>query len=45
MKQITSLQNLYFRSLLQLQDKAKLSRQTGNFVIEEKGNLFGIDRF
>lgn len=34
MKQITSVQNPYIKSLVQLQEKAKSRRQTGTFLIE-----------
>lgn len=34
MKQITSIQNPYIKSLVQLQEKAKLRKQTGTFLIE-----------
>lgn len=39
MKQITSVQNPYIKSLLQLQDKAKVRRQTGTFIIEGKREI------
>lgn len=34
MKQITSVQNPYIKSLVQLQEKAKTRKQTGTFLIE-----------
>jgi len=34
MKQITSPQNPFIKELIQLQDKAKVRRQTGTFIIE-----------
>ena len=34
MKQITSVQNPFIKSLVQLQEKAKLRKQTGTFLIE-----------
>jgi TrmH family RNA methyltransferase len=34
MKQITSVQNPYIKSLVQLQEKAKVRKQTGTFIIE-----------
>ena len=34
MKQITSVQNSFIKSLLQLQEKAKVRKQTGTFLIE-----------
>ena len=34
MKQITSVQNPYIKSLVQLQEKAKVRKQTGSFLIE-----------
>lgn len=34
MKQITSIQNPYIKSLVQLQEKAKVRKQTGTFLIE-----------
>jgi RNA methyltransferase, TrmH family len=34
MKQITSVQNPYIKSLVQLQEKAKVRKQTGTFLIE-----------
>lgn len=34
MKKITSSQNLYIRSLIQLQEKSKFRKQTGTFLIE-----------
>ena len=34
MKQITSSQNPYIKSLLQLQEKAKARKQSGTFLIE-----------
>ena len=39
MKQITSVQNPYIKSLLQLQDKAKVRKQTGTFIIEGKREI------
>jgi len=39
MKQITSVQNPYIKSLLQLQDKAKIRKQTGTFIIEGKREI------
>ncbi len=39
MKQITSVQNPYIKSLLQLQEKAKVRRQTGTFLIEGKREI------
>jgi TrmH family RNA methyltransferase len=36
MKQITSVQNPYIKSLFQLQDKAKVRQQTGTLIIEGK---------
>jgi len=36
MKQITSVQNPYIKSLVQLQEKAKVRRQTCTFIIEGK---------
>ncbi len=39
MKQINSVQNPYIKSLLQLQDKAKVRRQTGTFIIEGKREI------
>ncbi len=34
MKQITSIQNPFIKSLVLLQEKAKASKQTGTFLIE-----------
>ena len=34
MKQITSVQNPYIKSLIQLQEKAKIRKQTGTFLVE-----------
>ncbi len=34
MKQITSVQNSYIKSLVQLQEKAKIRKQTGTFLVE-----------
>lgn len=34
MKQITSIQNPFIKSLVQLQEKAKMRKQTGTFLIE-----------
>lgn len=34
MKQITSIQNPYIKSLIQLQEKSKVRKQTGTFLIE-----------
>lgn len=39
MKQITSVQNPYIKSLLQLQDKAKIRKKTGTFIIEGKREI------
>jgi TrmH family RNA methyltransferase len=39
MKQITSPQNPYIKSLVQLQDKAKMRKQTGTFIIEGKREI------
>lgn len=39
MKQITSVQNPYIKSLLQLQEKAKVRRHTGTFLIEGKREI------
>lgn len=39
MKQIVSIQNAYVKHLLQLQEKAKLRKQTGTFIIEGKREL------
>ncbi|MEC5166144.1 TrmH family RNA methyltransferase [Flavobacterium sp. PL11] len=39
MKQITSIQNSFVKSLVQLQDKAKARRQTGTFLIEGKREI------
>ena len=43
MKQITSAQNPYIKSLLLLQEKAKARKQTGTFLIEgQREILFAI---
>ena len=34
MKQITSVQNPFIKSLVQLQEKAKIRKQTGTFLVE-----------
>ena len=34
MKQITSIQNPFIKSLVQLQEKAKSRKQSGSFLIE-----------
>ena len=39
MKQITSAQNPYIKSLVQLQEKAKTRKQTGSFLIEGKREI------
>ena len=39
MKQITSIQNPYIKSLVQLQEKAKARKQTGTFLIEGKREI------
>ena len=39
MKQITSAQNPYIKSLLLLQEKAKVRKQTGTFLIEGKREI------
>ncbi|GIZ10131.1 RNA methyltransferase [Flavobacterium sp. UMI-01] len=39
MKQITSIQNPYIKSLVLLQDKAKNRKQTGTFIIEGKREI------
>lgn len=39
MKQITSAQNPFIKSLVQLQEKAKVRRQTGTFLIEGKREI------
>ena len=39
MKQITSIQNSYIKSLVQLQDKAKARKQSGTFLIEGKREI------
>lgn len=39
MKQITSSQNPYIKSLVQLIDKAKMRKQTGTFIIEGKREI------
>jgi TrmH family RNA methyltransferase len=39
MKQITSVQNPYIKSLLQLQEKAKARRESGTFLIEGKREI------
>lgn len=39
MKQITSVQNSFIKQLLQLQEKAKVRKQTGTFLIEGKREL------
>jgi len=39
MKQITSVQNSYIKSLVQLQEKAKARKQTGTFLIEGKREI------
>jgi TrmH family RNA methyltransferase len=39
MKQITSVQNTYIKSLVQLQEKSKIRKQTGTFLIEGKREI------
>ena len=39
MKQITSVQNPYIKSLVQLQEKSKVRKQTGTFLIEGKREI------
>lgn len=39
MKQITSIQNAYIKSLLQLQEKARARRQSGTFLMEGKREI------
>ena len=39
MKQITSAQNPYIKSLLLLQEKSKVRKQTGTFIIEGKREI------
>ncbi len=39
MKQITSIQNPYIKSLVQLQEKAKARKQSGTFLIEGKREI------
>jgi TrmH family RNA methyltransferase len=39
LKQITSIQNSYIKSLVQLQEKAKARRQSGTFLIEGKREI------
>ena len=39
MKQITSAQNPFIKSLVQLQEKAKVRKQTGTFLIEGKREI------
>lgn len=39
MKQITSVQNSYIKSLVQLQEKSKIRKQTGSFLIEGKREI------
>ncbi|UFH46516.1 RNA methyltransferase [Flavobacterium galactosidilyticum] len=39
MKQITSIQNPYVKSLVQLQEKAKARRQSGTFLMEGKREI------
>jgi len=39
LKQITSAQNPFIKSLVQLQEKAKVRRQTGTFLIEGKREI------
>ena len=39
MKQITSIQNPYIKSLVQLQEKAKARRQSGTFLMEGKREI------
>ena len=39
MKQITSIQNPFIKSLVQLQEKAKARKQSGTFLIEGKREI------
>ena len=39
LKQITSIQNPYIKSLVQLQEKAKARRQSGTFLMEGKREI------
>ncbi|MFY8067069.1 MAG: RNA methyltransferase, partial [Flavobacterium sp.] len=39
MKQITSVQNPFIKSLIQLQEKAKVRKQTATFLIEGKREI------
>ena len=39
MKQITSIQNPYIKSLVQLQEKAKVRKQSGTFLMEGKREI------
>ena len=39
MKQISSAQNPFIKSLVQLQEKAKIRKQTGTFLIEGKREI------
>ena len=39
MKQINSVQNPFIKSLVQLQDKSKMRRETGTFLIEGKREI------
>lgn len=39
LKQITSIQNPYIKSLVQLQEKAKVRKQTGTFLMEGKREI------
>ncbi len=39
MKQITSIQNPFIKTLLQLQEKAKVRKQSGTFIIEGKREI------
>lgn len=39
MKQITSVQNAYIKSLVQLQEKAKTRKETGTFLMEGKREI------
>ena len=39
MKQITSIQNPFIKSLVQLQEKAKVRRQSGTFLVEGKREI------
>lgn len=39
MKQITSVQNSYIKLLVQLQEKSKIRKQTGSFLIEGKREI------